>query len=89
MAKWQYDVQKRARADTAATFRAVVVGYLAWLGWKIASAEGSSMSALAAQLISTAFLIAAIAFGVYAWKRWRSDLEAARQQVNEQEEDQP
>lgn len=89
MKKAQYDVQKRARADTAATFRAVVVGYLAYLGWKIANAEGSSMSALTARLISTAFIIAAIAFGVFAWNRWRRDLEAARLPEEEHEEDQP
>lgn len=76
--KLEYDIQKRARAGTAATFRAVVAGYIAYLGWKIATAEGSTMSPLVAKLISCAFLVAAVAFGIYTWKRWRLDLEAAR-----------
>ena len=88
----KYDIQKRARAGTAATFRAVVAGYLAYLGWKIATAGGGSMPPLAARLIGCAFIVAAIAFGIYAWKRWRLDLEAARlpeeEQTQEQGEDQ-
>ena len=76
--KLEYDIQKRARAGTAATFRAVVAGYIAYLGWKIATAGGGSMPPLAAKLIATAFIVAAIAFGIYTWKRWRLDLEAAR-----------
>ena len=76
--KLEYDIQKRARAGTAATFRAVVAGYIAYLGWKIATAEGGSMPLLAARLIGCAFIVAAIAFGIYTWKRWRLDLEAAR-----------
>ena len=91
MKKWKFDIQKRTRANTTASFRALVVGYLAWLGWKIANAEEGSMSALTAQLISAAFMIAALGFGVYTWKRWRSDLESARlpDAIQEQEEDQP
>ena len=76
--KLEYDIQKRARAGTAATFRAVVAGYIAYLGWKIATAEGGSMPPLAARLIGCAFIVAAIAFGFYTWKRWRLDVEAAR-----------
>ena len=78
MGKLEYDIQKRARAGTAATFRAVVAGYIAYLGWKVATAEGSSMPPLAARLIGCAFIVAAIAFGIYTWKRWRLDLKAAR-----------
>ena len=48
--KLEYDIQKRARAGTAATFRAVVAGYIAYLGWKVATAEGGSMPPLAARL---------------------------------------
>lgn len=93
MEKQQFDMQKRTRANITAAFRALVSGYLAWLGSKIANAEGSSMPALTAQLISAAFIIAALGFGVYTWKRWRSDLEAARlsatiQPDTTQEEDQ-
>ena len=76
--KLEYDIQKRARAGTAATFRAVVAGYIAYLGWQIATAGDSSMPPLAARLIGCAFIVAAIAFGIYTWKRWRLDLEAAR-----------
>lgn len=78
MGKLEYDIQKRAKAGTTATFRAVVAGYLAYLGWQIATAEGSAVPPLAARLIGGAFIAAAIAFGVYIWKRWRLDLEAAR-----------
>ena len=86
MGKLEYDIQKRARAGTAATFRAVVAGYIIYLGWKIATAEGSSMPPLAAKLIGVAFITAALAFGVYTWKRWRLDLEAARLPETEDEE---
>lgn len=93
MARLEFDVSKRARAGTAATFRAVVVGYLIYLGWKIASAEGGAMSVLTARLIGAVFILAAIAFGVYTWKRWRIDLENARlpeePEEHGEDEDQP
>lgn len=93
--KLEYDIQKRARAGTAATFRAVVAAYLIYLGWKIATAGDGSMPPLAARLIGCAFIVAAIAFGIYTWKRWRLDLEAARlpesgeEQIQERGEEQP
>lgn len=87
-----YDIQKRAKAGTTATFRSVVAGYIAYLGWKVATAEGGSMPPLAARLIGCAFLVAAAAFGIYTWKRWRLDVEAARlpedAQTQEEGEDQ-
>ena len=74
----EYDIQKRARADTTALLRAVVAGYILYLGWNIVAARDSAMPPTAAKLAGAVFMTAAIAFGVYTWKRWRLDLEAAR-----------
>lgn len=74
----EFDIQKRARAGTTATLRAAVAAYILYLGWKIMTAVGSSVPPLLAKGIGAVFIAAALAFGVYAWKRWRVDLENAR-----------
>ena len=72
--KFEFDIQKRAQAGMKATFRALVAAYIIYLGYKIISgAAGFWQSAAGA-----VFIAAALAFGVYAWRRWRIDLEAAR-----------
>ena len=78
MDKLEFDVQKRARAGTTATLRAAVAVYMIYLGWKIMTAEGSSVPSTLATVIGIVFIAAALAFGVYTWKRWRIDLESAR-----------
>ena len=39
------------KASTAAILRAVVAGYIFFLGWKVATGESDSMSPLIARLI--------------------------------------
>jgi hypothetical protein len=77
----EYDVQKRARAGTAATFRAAVALYFLYLAWQIVRGvmDGtSSMSPVIGWIAGLGFVAAALVFGFYTWKRWRADVEAAR-----------
>ena len=50
-----------------------VAGYIFFLGWKIATGESESMSPLTARLIGGAFMLAAIGFGWYIFRRWQID----------------
>ena len=79
--KLDYDVQKQARAGTAAIFRALISVYIIYLAWSILRGvlDGSSpIPVWAGWLAAIVFTAAAAAFGVYTWKTWRRDLEAAR-----------
>lgn len=78
---FEYDIQKRARAGTAATCRAVVALYVLYLGYKLIRGvmDGSStMQPWQGWAFGVFFLLAGLAVGYYAWRRWRIDLEAAR-----------
>lgn len=89
--KLEYDVQKRARAGTAATFRAAVALYIAWLGYRLIRSTLDGTSTLPAWAGWTAgifFIAAALGFGWYIWKRWHIDVEAARIPAQENEEEQ-
>lgn len=88
-AKFEYDIQKRARAGTSATLRAVVALYIAYLGWSVIKGVregGTSMAPWIGWTAGVVFLAAAAAFGCYAFWRWRRDLEAARLPAPEEEE---
>ena len=77
----QYDVQKRARASTAATLRAVVALYLIYLGYTILKNTIRGESTLPLWLGWTAgivFIAGSLGFCVYIYRRWRADLESAR-----------
>ena len=79
--KLEYNVQQRARAGTAATFRAVVALYIGWLGVRLirgAMTEASTLPVWAAWLVGVVFIAAAVGFGCYIWNRWKLDVEAAR-----------
>ncbi len=78
MAKQEYNEELRSKAGKKAVLRALVAGYLVYLGWNIATGESSSMSQLTARLIGGVFIAAAAAFGVYIFRSWRSDLAAAQ-----------
>lgn len=90
---WEYDVQRRARAGTSATLRALVAGYLLYLAWQIVKgvrAGETSMSPAVAYTAAAFFVIAALAFIVYLIRRWRKEVEAARLPIatgNEDSED--
>lgn len=75
-----YNVQMRARAGTAATFRAAVAAYIFYLGWTVLRGTltgSSSVPAWAAWLAGLVFMGGAIGFGVYTWRRYQADLKAA------------
>lgn len=72
--KLEYDVQKRAKAGTAATFRGVVAAYIAYLGYRLIKGADSTLFIV----IGIFFILAAAASCFYIYKRWKIDLEAAR-----------
>ena len=77
----EYDIQKRARAGTAATLRAAVALYVIWIGVKIirgVSDGSSAMSPVLAWIAGLVFITSSLVFGIFIWRRWRADLEAAR-----------
>ena len=79
--KLEYDVQKRAKAGTAATFRAVVAVYIIYLGYNIlrSTIDGSStLPPWVGWTVGIFFIAAALGFGYYIWRRWHRDVEAAR-----------
>ena len=85
--KLEYNVQKRAKAGTSATLRAVVALYLLYLGYQLlrsAAAGSGEFPAWAGWTFGMFFLLAGLGFGVYIWKRWRTDVEAARLTPEEQ-----
>lgn len=77
----EYDVQRRARAGTSATLRALVAGYLVYLAWQIVKGVRSgetSMSPAVGYTAAAFFLLAALVFAVYLIRRWKKEVEAAR-----------
>ena len=83
----EYDVQRRARAGTSATLRALVAGYLVYLAWQIVKGVRSgetSMSPAVGYAAAAFFLLAALGFAVYLIRRWKQEVEAARLPVAEE-----
>lgn len=77
----EYDVQRRARAGTNATLRALVAGYLVYMAWQILKNVRSgetTMTPAVGYAAAAVFLLAAAAFAVYLIRRWRIEVEAAR-----------
>ena len=79
----EYDVRMRAQAGTTATFRAVVAAYIIYLGVTLIrgaiNGGGSEKFPLwAGWLFGLLFIACGAGFGVYIFKRWRADVEAAR-----------
>ncbi len=93
--KFEYDIQRRAKAGTAATFRLVVSAYLIYLAWSILRGvlNGSSpIPVWAGWAAAVFFAAAAVAFAVYTWKIYLRDKEAARlpeESDSEQEDPEP
>ncbi|MBQ3702913.1 MAG: hypothetical protein II885_09160 [Oscillospiraceae bacterium] len=88
--KFEYDIQKRARAGTRATLRAVVAGYLIYLAWQIVKGVRTGITTMShgvAYAAAAFFTLAAIAFVVYLVRTWRADLEAARLPMDEESRD--
>ena len=83
MEKWksEYDELSRAKARSTATLRGVVACYLVYLGYTLIRdlLRGSSTLPLwAAWAAGLGFCTAGAAFGLFAWKRYRAALEAAK-----------
>ena len=79
--KLEYDVRKRAKAGTSATFRAVVAIYVMYLGSNLCRSTADGTSTLppwAGWLSGIFFILAGLAFGIYTWNRYRIEKEAAR-----------
>ena len=84
----EYDVQRRARAGTSATLRALVAGYLVYLAWQIVKGVRSgetSMSPAVGYAAAAFFLLAALVFAVYLIRRWKKEVEAARLPADREE----
>ena len=84
---YEYDMQKRAHAITGATLRAVVAFYIGYLGYNIIKGVREGTTTMAPWIGWTAglfFLAAALGVCVYAWLRYRQDVEAARLPLNEE-----
>ena len=87
--QFEYDIQKRAKAGTAATLRAVISFYIIYLAWSVLKGirNGSSpVPVWVGWLVAIVFTGAAVVFGVYTWKTYLRDKEAARLPVLPEEE---
>lgn len=86
--KKRYHVVRKNRADTKALFRVIVCGYLIYLGWQLISSGGSTPSfpPFVAWLLGGLFILAAAAFGRYAWGEYRQALREAELTPEEEEE---
>lgn len=84
----EYNVIRKNRANVSAVLRGAVACYLLYLGVQIAMSAGKdpSFPAWAAWLLGGFFCVAAVAFGVYTWRRYRADLKAAELTEEEQQE---
>ncbi len=79
--KFEYDAQKQARAGTSAIFRAVIAGYIIYLGWSVLRGvlKGTSpVPVWTGWFVAIVFTGGAVAFLVYTWKTWQQDCKAAR-----------
>lgn len=76
----KYDPRRRSRAGTAATLRAIVVIYVAYMVYNVlrGTIDGSStLPVWAGWVLSIALLAADAVFAYYIWRCYRVDLAAA------------
>lgn len=71
------DPDKRSKAVKSLTLRTVVAVYIAYLAFKIASAEDTTMSLTLCRVIGALFLGASICVAAYTYYRYRSDMKDA------------
>lgn len=78
MEKKHYRIADKNRADMRALLRGVVSLYLLYLAYKLGcGVKDESFPAAARIAAGVVFALAAVGFGVYAWRRHRADCEAA------------
>ena len=78
------------RAVNFLTLRLAVAAYLAYLGFDILRGHlsgASTLSPLLSWLCGIGFMAAALAFGVYSWRRYRRELAAAEARASSPEAD--
>jgi TRAP-type C4-dicarboxylate transport system permease small subunit len=88
----KYDEALRSKAIGTSAIRAVVAGYLVYLGYTLIRdwlRGGSTMSPWVAWGIGLLFCIGGAAFGLYTWKQYRAALKAAELPAEETEEAEP
>lgn len=75
----RYHVVRKNQADMKALLRALVSGYLLYLGWKLIRSGGSTPSfpPFAACLLGGLLALAGAAFGWYTWQEYRRALKGA------------
>ena len=78
---FEYDTAKRTKANNLAGLRAVVAGYLVYLGFSLIRdllRGTSTLSPAFAWTVGLVFIAAALAFAFYIWRQWKRELAAAR-----------
>ncbi len=78
---YEYDMAKRTKANNLAALRALVAGYLAWLGFSLIRDLLRGTSTLSPAFAWTAglvFIAAALAFAFYIRRQWKRELAAAK-----------
>ncbi len=88
MEKKRYHVVRKQQADLRALLRGLVSAYLLYLGWKLLFQAGSDPAFPPAARLGFGglFAAAALAFGWYTWKQYRSSLREAELTSQELEE---
>jgi len=88
MDKKQYNAVRKNNADLHALLRGFVAAYLLYLGWKLITSggDGASFPPIVGYVAGGLFAVGAVAFGCYAWKRYRADLRDAELTPEEAEE---
>lgn len=78
--------KKRAKATNTAALRAVVAGYLIYLGvsliYELLQGRATFSSALTLAL-GLVFVASGAAFGLYTWRRWKAAVRAAEEEQDE------
>lgn len=83
---------RKPGADSRTWLRAVVAGYLVYLGYSLIREQLKGSSAMVpwfAWACGLLFVVSGLAFGWYTWKTWRAASEAAPPEEEQKEDDQP
>lgn len=90
--KPKYNVQRHRRATIRSSVRAAAALYLVYIGYSlIRDRAESSMPVWASVAVGAAFIAAAAAIGLYAWRQYKADLKDAQvrpEDLQEQDEEQ-
>lgn len=80
------DPQKKNKAYTAAALRALVSGYLIYLGFQIMTNQDTTMPVTTARLLGSIMILAALLFAGYVLYRLKTDLTAAQKPAEPEQE---